>query len=386
MNIKNYLYAFVISHKSVPQEIRQLFSLSQDEIKELIAKFKQIYEIKGVVVLSTCNRTEFYFSLDFGHTKSSTIISKIEQLIADQKKQSITLLRSSLLSYVDYNAITHLYKVISGLDSAILGENEIFQQVKEAYQLAKECDSVDFSINTIFQKGFSCAKEIKSCEEFKSHSTSYATLIASKIIHFSDQPKNVFIIGSSGVIGSQIIKKLSHYDNINILAAVHRHRSVNAHVVNLIDYDDRYTGICWADVIVSVSSSPHYTITYNKARECLNNRKPRLFIDGAVPNDIDPMVKSLDQAQLINLDYLNDLIDNNKQQLLSGVTKGEEIIEHAVDQVLKTILFRNFIHDHKELIDDLSNYDCNRLLYNLKDHATADELMAILSVLKKFNE
>ena len=153
MNRTISLYALVISYKKVPVEIRKLFSFSKDEIGIFLAKLKEIQGVEGAVVLSTCNRTEVYFSYDDSRRHISEIICDVEVLFSSFKDLAVTALRKWVLSYMGIGAVKHLFHVTSGLDSAVLGENEIVAQVKEAYGITVENEFADFVINTVFQKG-----------------------------------------------------------------------------------------------------------------------------------------------------------------------------------------------------------------------------------------
>lgn len=385
MNRTISLYALVISYKKVPVEIRKLFSFSKDEIGIFLAKLKEIQGVEGAVVLSTCNRTEVYFSYDDSRRHISEIICDVEVLFSSFKDLAVTVLRKWVLSYMGIGAVKHLFHVTSGLDSAVLGENEIVAQVKEAYGITVENEFADFVINTVFQKGLACSKEVKSCDEFKCSGLSYATLITSEIVHFQPECKKVFILGASGVIGSQLIKNLCGYDNIEIITAVRKHRCLCEKNIVEVAYADRYTWVDWADVVVSVTTSPHYVLTQNETRACITQQKQRLFIDVAVPNDIDPLVQELDNIELKNIDYFNEIIVNHKERRISGIAKAEEIISSAMEDVLKTVIFRNFIQKCEDSIfwHYSGNKEVMRLIYDFKDNSSAEELEKMVGVLEK---
>ena len=210
-------------------------------------------------------------------------------------------------------------------------------------------------------------------------------MITSEIVLFQPECKKVFILGASGVIGSQLIKNLCGYDNIEIITAVRKHRCLCEKNIVEVAYADRYTWVDWADVVVSVTTSPHYVLTQNETRACITQQKQRLFIDVAVPNDIDPLVQELDNIELKNIDYFNEIIVNHKERRISGIAKAEEIISSAMEDVLKTVIFRNFIQKCEDSIfrHYSGNKEVMRLIYDFKDNSSAEELEKMVGVLEK---
>ncbi len=159
----------------------------------------------------------------------------------------------------------------------------------------------------IFQGAIACAKKIKTETELSKTSVSTATLAAKEAAHYKDNVR-VMLLGASGEIGSLVLKNLLSYKNVTVLATARSHRNALEYIsddpkLELIPYEKRYERIGECDCIISATSSPHYTVT----ADMLSDNENKLFIDLAVPRDIDPAVEKLAGARLIDMDFLRSL-------------------------------------------------------------------------------
>ena len=193
-----------ISFKSAPLAVRALFAFSKDEQSDFFKKlFNSIPAIAQCVIISTCNRCEFYFDSDRENIK------KAEHFICNYKGMDIEKAIKYFNVFTGENAIGHLLKVACGIDSMVLGEDEILRQVKESYYFAMENNAVSTEFNTIFKMAITAAKEIKTVTGLSSTPVSIGTLTANEVFRFKKEEKHILIIGITGKIGSITAKNIA---------------------------------------------------------------------------------------------------------------------------------------------------------------------------------
>lgn len=169
------MFCISISFKKTPLEIRQRFAFSIEQQKELLGKLINDNIITGGVIVSTCNRSELYF------TKGEGAVEAVEQAISSYKQIDEESIKKYGLYYQGKKAVRHLFKVVCGLDSMVLGEDEIFRQVKEAYLFANNQGFTNSRLNILFQGAFNCAKLSKSETKLSNTPVSIGTLTANAI-------------------------------------------------------------------------------------------------------------------------------------------------------------------------------------------------------------
>lgn len=373
------LYSLSISHKQAPLEVRKLFAFTREEEQLFLRRMKKITGVGGAVLVSTCNRTEVYFS-----GKKEAVRLQVEHLLAEEKGVDIHLLRKYYRSYHGEKVMRHLFYVISGLDSMVLGEDEILGQMREAYKLACEEECADYYINTVFQRALNCAKQIKTQTCLSKSSVSVATLSASEITHFNEGKKEVLLLGATGQMGSLIAKNLMGREDVKIYATMRKHHAcVSLDGIEEIPYEKRYEYMNQADVVVSATASPHYTITYEDCKKVMRTEKERLFLDIAVPNDIDPDIAALPGAVLRNIDYFQTIAREHNQQKQEGRGQAEGMIERECRETAKELLFHSFAPNLTQFTQRFGDKNSQQIFYMMRDVADTEELEALLSICQK---
>jgi glutamyl-tRNA reductase len=267
----------------------------------------------------------------------------------------------------------------------ILGEDEILRQVKDALSLAQEVGASNYELNTIFKGAISCAKKIKTDTRLSTTAVSVGTLTANEISTL-DNP-TVLVIGASGKAGGIVMKNLLS-KGIHIVATIRNHNSIFDYTsqypnVKFADYHQRYTYIDTCDVVVSATSSPHYTVTKDRLLQNLTNHKPRLFIDLAVPQDIDTAIAELPDCTLKNIDYFRVLSKQNNLAKLEEVEKAKLIIAEEVDTLLKELS----MHEFMPYLSDLDNYvkqnGVKTLIFKVKSQSDSQTFDSMLKYFKE---
>jgi glutamyl-tRNA reductase len=156
--------------------------------------------------------------------------------------------------------------------------------------------------------------------------------------------------------------------------------------IEVVDYKDRYNYIKEADCIISATSSPHYTITLYDLKEHIIDSKKRLFIDLAVPPDIDPSIAELKNVELINIDYFEQLAKDNNALKLDSVDVANQIIEQEIDVLKKDMLFHSFLPSLDNVKKCLADKPIEEFIYRMKRDASADSFTAFIEVLKTFDK
>lgn len=374
------LFSLSISHKQAPLEVRRLFAFTTEERQQLLHQIRQTEGIEGAVLVSTCNRTEVYFS------GKKEAVETLEHLLAEEKQTDIRMLRKYYRFYFGEKAMQHLFFVMSGLDSMVLGEDEILGQMREAYKAACSEKCVDYYLNTVFQRALSCAKQIKTKTCLSKSSVSIATLSAGEILRFKEGKKEVLLLGASGQMGSLIAKNLAGKKEIHIWATVRKHHPLlPSEGIEEIAYEDRYEYLERADAVVSATASPHYTLTFEACERALRTNRERLFLDIAVPNDMDPDIGTMPGVTLKNIDYFQNVAENHNKQKREGKGQAEEIIRNECEETAKELMFHSFLPELQILRQEWGEKSAEQFLYAMRDRADRDELEVLLNVCRKLS-
>lgn len=376
------MYCMSVSHKKAPVNIRERFSFGAEEKTEFIKRISKKEAVAGVVVLCTCNRSEIYVS----GTKNA--IRELQQEVAEFKQIRLEKLLKYLNIYSGESAIGHLFKVACGLDSMVLGEDEILGQVKDAYQTSKDQGAADYELNVLFQKAVTSAKRIKTDTKLSRTPLSIATLVANEVFRFEKESgeKKVMVIGMTGKMGNTITKNILSKPGIEVIGTVRSHKSdltleVKSDRVKIIDYKDRYRYMDEMDIVISATLGPHYTVTYEELSGKLSGEKKRLFIDVAVPVDMDPAIRKAEGLTLYDIDYFETLSKNNTEMKLKELDRARAIMEEDLDGAIKEVVFHPYIRRMDELKEAFSGKRLDTLLYQIRDHVSSEELKVVLKTL-----
>ena len=378
------MYCISVSHKKAPVNIREQFAMGDEEKKEFIRRLKENQEISGCVVLCTCNRSEIYI------TGTKEAIWELQREVAEFKELPLKELLKYLNLYSGDRAIRHLFQVCCGFDSMVLGEDEILGQVRDAYQLSLEHHGADYELNVLFQRALAAAKRIKTDTRISSTPLSIATLVANEVFHFkkegTDQEKRVMVIGMSGKMGSTITKNILSKPGIQVTGTYRAHKpqflmESSSDQVRLVSYKDRYQYMDEMDIVISATSGPHYTVTASELAPTLRTGKKRLFIDVAVPIDMDPAIRGLEGLTLYDIDYFETLSKNNTEIKLKELDRARSIMEEGLEGAIREVLFHPYIRSMDEIRQAFAGKRLDTVLFQIRDHVSSEELKVILKTL-----
>lgn len=364
------MFALSLNYKSADLSLREKFCFDDEKTKSFLCILKE-NNINECVYLSTCNRSELYGTGNM--YKALKIFSDFADVGCEKVKRNI-------LFYNGTNAIQHLFHVCCGFDSMVVGEDEILGQVKKAFEYSQNNNLAEFEINTIFKAAITSAKRIKTSTLISKSSVSVATLTAAQCHKFISDSKNVLIVGG-GDIGLKVIKNLISYNEFNIYSAARSNHIINKNI-HVISYEGRYDYIDDADIIISATKSPHYIFTSDRTESFIKTNKQRLFIDLAVPRDIDDEIRYLRNCTLITIDDFEKIAEENKKIKASELNSAEDMINRDIDALIKTLSFHKLLPE----IQKIDDKNLRHFIYNFRDTANAEEFESFVNVFSKMEE
>jgi len=289
-----------INHQRASLEIREHFSLTKEKTKRIIAEFKETGIISGCVIIITCNRTELYASVPDDSDFSPSL------KLCGALGLDFTAYQPYFTEKTEMSVMEHLCRVASGLDSQIMGDDQIITQVREALELSREQKCADGYLETMFNGSIHAAKAIKTNVL---HGLRGISSVPERTVEKLKTMRplaglNALIIGS-GKIGRLVATILIH-ENARVTITL-RSRNKDAKdapqipiKADTINYDERYRAVENADIIISATTSPHMTLLHSEMSAL--QKLPKIIIDLAVPRDVEPSIKNLPGVTLLTID------------------------------------------------------------------------------------
>ena len=382
------MFCISINHKNAPADVREKFAFTTKGQRQFTEHLKAV--VGGCVVLSTCNRMEIYFTYknelcEYERTEEMRgrelygtrdgLLEQVEMLLAKDRDVSVSLVRKYSMNYDGFQCTLHLCRVTCGMDSMVLGEVEIIHQVKMAYLMAKEIGACDGELNIAFQGALAAAKVMASESDTTRLPVSVGTLSAREAVSFirNGGVGRVLVVGATGKIGSIVVKDIADLaPGIEIIGTSRSHHSADEifgrhQQIRIEDYSRRYELAAWADVVISATASPHYTFVSDELANSLKSQpKKRLFLDLAMPKDMDPDIADIDGCTLQDIDYIRMLSRENNESKVRTLTELEPWLLVQVDEIMKNIAFSRFNREHGDVMAKLKTIDGAKMVYKLK--------------------
>ncbi len=370
----NHFKAVSLSYKNTPLEIRELISLDQDACRELLERLKNYEDIHDLLVLSTCNRTEVYYSsgIDYGFN----IIADILEL----KKISFQA------HYQDYfeqihehtQAVEHLFDVAMGLDSQVVGDMQITNQVKQAYQLSADLNLAGPFLHRLLHTIFFTNKRVVQETPFRSGaaSTSYAAVELTEELASEIQNPKVLILGI-GEIGADVCRNLrdSFIEDIVVINRTWEKAQALAEEGNAQarPFEEVQQAVKEADVIICsiARQDPFLTKELIAQQEILSFK---YLIDLAVPRSIEPAVEELPGVLLYNIDQIQNKASEALQKRLASIPDVKAIVQQSIEEFgewSKEMEVSPTIQKLKKALEQIRQEELSRFSKKLNDHETA---------------
>jgi len=324
-----------VNHTTAPVKIREKLAFADDGVSAALDALIALPEIHEVVLFSTCNRVEILFSTSDAPSASTAVTN----CICEMKDLSPDELLSVLYSHEDDAAVRHVFRVASGLDSMIVGEPQIFGQVKKAYRQAVKRNTSGIILNRLIHRTFFVAKRVRSETGIgdSAVSISYAAIELAKKIFGSLEGRKVLLVGAGEMAELAVEHLVANragtiwVANRTLERAMALARTFNGTAVSFEEIPELLAS---ADIVVSSTGAHGLIITRKQVKGVMRSRKnrPLFFIDIAVPRDIDPDINKLENAYVYDIDDLKEIIDDNLAERRKEAVKAERIVNESVIQ------------------------------------------------------
>ena len=351
-----------LNHRSAPLEVREQLAFSPTQVVAALMQWQDQTTDLEAVLLSTCNRTEFYVATPENELPAT---AQLLQFLLDQKSSPPTgfTLASQVFTLDDSEAAEHLFAVASGLDSMVLGEVQILSQVKAAYQQALDAETVGTWMHTLFQTALKTAKRVATETALHEHRISIPSIAVSDFarrIFERFEDKNILVFGA-GDMGQETLRYLVEHGAKSI-TVLNRHReraealaqqfsnnvadcrAADSRVTDcrVADWQERFDFLTKADIVISTTSADEPVVTLADYQSIEAKRRGRtLFVlDLAVPRDFDPAIAKCSGVYLYSVDDLQDVCNKNRQERDREVPKAEKIVKRSAEAFMKDMSHR----------------------------------------------
>jgi len=322
-----------LNHETAPVEVRERFALSDSALDRETESLVSSEHIEEGVVLSTCNRTEYYAVLNGGRG-----VEQLESWICEQRGYQGSR-EGIFYSYVARAAAEHLCRVASGMNSIVLGETEIFGQVKQAYKRALEGGATKTILNQLFQRAFGVGKKVRTQTSIQEGATSVAGAsveLAEKVFG-NLEGSSVLVIGA-GEMSRQTAQALQSRGAASVIVtnrsydkAVELASEIGGRAVHFEGWEEELAQL---DVVIAATGAPHFVVKAHHIEAVRRKRKfrPLIMVDIAVPRDIDPEVGQIEEVYLYDIDTLQERADEARKRRQEQLKFCEEIILEEINK------------------------------------------------------
>jgi glutamyl-tRNA reductase len=326
-----------VSHKTAPVAVRERLAFAAGALPGALARLRACDGISEALILSTCNRVEVMVTCEDGCEAQPAV----DAFLREAYKQPLDGLEPHLYRFEGRDAIHHIFRVASSLDSMVVGEPQILGQLKQAYNLAREQGALSGLLENVLERAFSVAKRVRSETGIgqMAVSVSFAAVELARKIFGSLTGRTVMIVGAG---------KMSE------LAARHLRRSGASHIYvtnrtweralelaevfqgTPVEYDRFAAALPEVDILIASSGAPHYILNKGDIERVIAARRnrPMFLIDIAVPRNIAPAVNDVDNAFLYDIDDLEEVVKANLRERFKEAEHAEQIVTHEVERMV----------------------------------------------------
>ncbi len=329
------IFVWGYNFKTAPVEVRELLACNREELCDILTAVKSYSGLRELVILNTCNRVEAYAVGEDYHQMHLLVSSFLElkKVSPSYKKYSFFL--------EGKEALAHIFKVASSLDSMVVGESQIVSQFKDAFRLAKDCGGLGKILNRVFEKALRTAKRVRTETGIGKNavSVSYVAVELAKQIFGNLSKAQVLLVGAGEMaeLASKYFKKLRasiFIANRTYQKALELARELEG---NVLRYEELQDHLYKFDVVLVSTGAKDYVLTKEMVEFAMKKRdyRPMFIIDISVPRNADPNIESIDQAFLYNIDDLKGIAQENLKGRLREREKGEIIVWDEVEKFFR---------------------------------------------------
>ncbi len=323
-----------ISHQTAPVEVRERLAFAESHLPDALAEIAALDGFQEVVVLSTCNRVETYAVADHAGRALDALEAYLRERFGLSASLDLPFFRKT-----NRDSAVHLFRVASGMESMVLGETEIFGQVKKAYACAQNAGTTSRTLNKLFQQSFSVGKFIRNHTQIQRGSTSVGSVavdLAEKV--FGELKScHVMLIGAGDMSrtvaqsllsrgAKSVIVSNRSFDRAEELAG-----EIGGEAIRFDDWESRIAG---TDIVISSTSAPHTIIHPDGVHDAMRRRRgrPLFVIDIAVPRDVEPAVGEIPDVYLAPIDALANIASQARKKREKQVQQCELLLAGYVEE------------------------------------------------------
>jgi glutamyl-tRNA reductase len=332
-----------LNHRTAPLEVRERLAFTEAALGSAIDQLRGRPGLIEGLILSTCNRVEIAVTAE----EDADAEVCVEDFLASARQVSRDWIAPYLYHHSGPDAIRHLFRVASSLDSMVVGEPQILGQLKAAYSTAKEKGAVTGFLDLVVSRAFNVAKRVRSETEIgqSAVSISYAAVEMAKEIFGALADKRVLLVGAGKM--SELSARHLHRSGVAQVSVTNRthERAMEMAAVfggRIIPYDNFVASLPEMDIVIASSAAPHHILRKEQMRRVIDARRnrPIFLIDIAVPRNIEPAVNELDNVFLYDIDDLQQVVERNVESRAKIAEQAEEIIAEEVERMMERLKAR----------------------------------------------
>lgn len=325
-----------LNHKTAPVEVRECFSFSEEQVKQGLKHLQEYDDILECVILSTCNRTEMYAVVDDAEDALPMLQEYLERMAHGSRDTG-----EYLFYYVEEDCIRHLFRVAASLDSLVVGEGQILSQVKKAYTMARDTGTTGTVLNTLFNRAIAVGKKVRTKTRiaYNAVSVSYAAVELAKKVFGDLSSSNVLVLGAGEM--SELTARHLVDNGVKTVFVSNRNYERAAQLADkfrgvAVPFEDFLASAVDADIVITSTGAPHYIIRAWDVAHLMPKRhgRPIIFIDIAVPRDVEPEVEAIAGVSLYNIDALEAVVECNMKERVQEAQAAEGLIEDELADTL----------------------------------------------------
>ncbi len=371
-----------LNHNSAPVTVRERMAVKKEDMEPIYRSFLSENNVQEMFLVSTCNRVEYYFVIKNYLCDKCDIHDPIcdKCQIYAMIAENCNINMDDLMEYTYFasgrQAVTHLFAVASGLDSLVLGEPQIFGQIKDSFDISKECLGMGVFLNRLFEFTLKTAKKVRTVTGISENpvSVSYAAALLAKKIFSNLSEAKAMIIGA----GEMCELAAKHLVGSNIGSIIVTNRTFEkalklAHEFSgdAVAFDRFSQKLHEVDIIISSTGANDYVVTADMIREAMKKRpqKPMFFIDIAVPRDIDPEGSKIENTYIYDIDDLKSVVEANKKEREKEAKKAWDIVNSAsaaFDEQMESLKITPVIKNMRNYFEDKRNEELKKYCEKFK--------------------
>lgn len=385
-----------LSHKTAPLEMRERLAFGESLLSDALPRLVDQELIDEGLIVSTCNRVELIASTPGGADQA---LNCLAEFLSDFHQLPPNTLNGHLYRHADHNAIKHLFRVASSLDSMVVGESQILGQVKEAYQHAINAGTIGRVLSQLMHRTLTVAKRIRTETGVAQNPVSVSSVaveLARKI--FEDLSDKTVLLVGAGEMGELAARSLIEAGTSKLIVtnrtAERAEEIAGRYSGGAVNFEAFYDVLPSADIVICSTGAPDYVIRPAETKRALKSRKkgPVLFVDISVPRNIDPGLAALEDAFLFDVDDLDSIVKTNLQEREREARQAESIIDAEVEhfvQHLRSIDIGPAVVEVKELLAQIVTGEFKRNRKRLgelsQEQETAIEEILIPALVNKLS-